>query len=48
MIMYLVLAITLIECKEGDCMAVDREYLKKKVKQGIEQLPSKGIVVREP
>lgn len=28
-------------------MAVDREYLKKKVKQGIEQLPSKGIVVRE-
>lgn len=28
-------------------MAIDREYLKKKVNQGIEQLPSQGIVVRE-
>ena len=28
-------------------MALDREYIKKKVKQAIEQLPSTGIVVRE-
>lgn len=28
-------------------MALDREYIKKKVKQAIEQLPSTGIVIRE-
>lgn len=41
------MVITLIICQEGDYMALDREYIKNKVKQAIEQLPSTGIVVRE-
>lgn len=43
----ILVVITLIICQEGDLVSIDREYIKKKVKQAIEQLPSSGIVVRE-